>query len=181
MTTTRTAVFAGGCFWCTEAVFLMLKGVLKVEPGYTGGTVANPTYEQVSSGTTGHAEAIRFTYDPSVISYDDLLNVFFGSHDPTTRDRQGNDIGPQYRSAVFYADEQQRLAATAFIGRLRADGLGVVTTVEPLGPFTVAEDYHKNYYATHRDQPYCAAVIEPKLRHVQERFAALLKDSSSGA
>jgi peptide-methionine (S)-S-oxide reductase len=174
MATPATAVFAGGCFWCTEAVFKLLRGVISVEPGYTGGTVANPSYEQVSSGATGHAEAIRFTYDPAVISYDDLLNVFFGSHDPTALNRQGSDVGPQYRSAVFYAEESQRAAAAAFIDRLKADGLAIVTALEPLGPFYVAENYHHDYYATHRDEAYCQAVIEPKLRHVQERFAALL-------
>ena len=171
---TEVAVFAGGCFWCTEAVFKMLKGVISVEPGYSGGTVPEPTYEQVSSGTTGHAESIRFKYDPSAISYEDLLNVFFATHDPTTADRQGNDVGPQYRSVVFYANEAQKTAAEKFIAGLKADGLAVVTTVQPLKEFYVAEDYHKNYYETHKDEPYCQLVIEPKLNKVKEKFAALL-------
>ncbi len=171
---TKTAVFAGGCFWCTEAVFKTLRGVVSVAPGYSGGTVEHPTYEQVSSGTTGHAEAIKFEYDPALISYEDLLNVFFATHDPTTVDRQGNDVGPQYRSVVFYADEAQKAAADKFIAGLKAGGLAVVTEVAPLTVFWPAEDYHKNYYESHKDQPYCQIVIEPKLAKVKEKFAALL-------
>lgn len=152
----------------------MLKGVVSVEPGYTGGTVPNPTYEQVSSGTTGHAEAVRFTYDPAVISYANLLDVFFATHDATTLNRQGDDVGPQYRSAIFAADDGQRQEAEERIAQLRADGLDVVTTVENAGPFYNAEDYHARYYANHKDQPYCRLVIEPKLDKVHKRFAALL-------
>jgi len=177
---TQTAVFGGGCFWCTEAVFRRLRGVIDVEPGYAGGTVAHPTYEQVSSGATGHAEVVRFTYNPAVISYDDLLAVFFATHDPTTLNRQGNDVGPQYRSVVFVADEAQRAKAEALIRNLNASGEGgapIVTTVQPLGDFWPAEDYHKQYYEHHRDASYCQLVINPKLRKLQEKFAALLKDT----
>jgi len=179
---TQIAVFGGGCFWCTEAVFRMLRGVLDVQPGYAGGTVDHPSYEQVSDGTTGHAEVIRFTYDPSVISYDDLLNVFFATHDPTTVNRQGNDVGPQYRSVVFYSTPEQQQQATAFIGKLNASGTQgapVVTRVEPLTQFWPAEDYHKQYYEHHKDQPYCELVINPKLDKVKEHFAGLLKESES--
>src|SRR5512143_3811546 len=121
MASSEVAVFGGGCFWCTEAVFTMLKGVISVAPGYAGGTVEHPTYEQVSSGTTGHVEVIKFEYDPTVISYDDLLNIFFATHDPTTLNRQGNDVGPQYASVIFYASQQQQIEAEAFIRKLNAD------------------------------------------------------------
>jgi peptide-methionine (S)-S-oxide reductase len=174
------AVFGGGCFWCTEAVFSMLRGVLSVAPGYSGGQVADPTYEQVSSGTTGHAEVIRFEYDPTVISYDDLLNVFFATHDPTTMNRQGNDVGPQYRSVIFYATQEQEQAAKAFIAKLNASsemGAPIVTEVRPLEAFYPAEDYHRQYYAHHKDAAYCQLVINPKLEKVQEKFAGLLKES----
>ena len=176
----EVAVFGGGCFWCTEAVFSMLKGVVSVAPGYSGGYVADPTYDQVSSGTTGHAEVIRFEYDPAIISYDDLLNVFFATHDPTTVDRQGNDVGPQYRSVIFYSTPIQKEAAEAFVAKLNAShqmGAPVVTTVEPLGAFYPAEDYHRQYYEHHKDQPYCQLVINPKLDKVREKFAELLKRS----
>jgi len=159
----------------------MLKGVLSVVPGYSGGHVANPTYAQISSGTTGHAEVIRFEYDPELISYDDLLNVFFATHDPTTVNRQGNDVGPQYRSVIFYATEEQQSRAETFISTLNASnekGAPIVTTVEPLREFYVAEDYHKQYYEHHKDQPYCQLVINPKLEKVKEKFAELLKSSA---
>lgn len=172
------AVFGGGCFWCTEAVFSSLKGVVSVEPGYAGGTVEHPTYEQVSSGTSGHAEVIKFEYDPAVITYNDLLNVFFASHDPTTVNRQGNDVGPQYRSVIFVSNPEQREQAEAFIRRLNtsgSQGAPIVTRVEPMSMFWPAEDYHRRYYENHKDQPYCQVVINPKLAHVQERFASLLK------
>jgi peptide-methionine (S)-S-oxide reductase len=180
MADTEAAVFGGGCFWCTEAVFLMLRGVVSVTPGYAGGHVDNPTYEQVSSGTTGHAEVIRFQYDPALISFEDLLNVFFATHDPTTVNRQGNDVGPQYRSIIFTTNEAQKKTAEAFIAKLNASdaaGAPVVTTVEPLGTFYPAEDYHKNYYATHRNDSYCQLVINPKLDKVKEKFSQLLKQS----
>jgi peptide-methionine (S)-S-oxide reductase len=178
--TQQIAVFGGGCFWCTEAVFTMLKGVISVAPGYAGGTVEHPTYDQVSSGTTGHVEVIKFEYDASVISYEDLLNVFFATHDPTTVNRQGNDVGPQYASVIFYASPQQRELAEAFIKRLNAQnaqGAPVVTRVEPLTMFWPAEDYHKQYYEHHKDEPYCQIVINPKLDKVKEKFAQLLKQS----
>ncbi len=174
---TKTAVFGGGCFWCTEAVFKMMKGVSAVDPGYTGGGVPNPTYEQVCTGTTGHAEAVRVTYDPAKVNYEDLLTVFFASHDPTTLNRQGNDVGTQYRSAVFYADDAQLAAATRFIEAIDAiapEAAPVVTSMEPLKEFYVAENYHKDYYARNKDAPYCQAIINPKLKKVKEHFAELL-------
>ena len=175
-----TAVFGGGCFWCTEAVFKMLRGVAEVSPGYTGGTIKNPTYEQVSSGETGHAEVIRIEYDPNVVQYRDLLTVFFASHDPTTMDRQGNDIGTQYRSAIFYSDPDQQKQANAFIAELNrsnSEGNKIVTAVAPLGEFYPAENYHKDYFEHHKDAPYCQLVIDPKLEKVQKDFAELLKDN----
>lgn len=174
------AVFGGGCFWCTEAVFTRLKGVISVMPGYAGGQVANPTYEQVSSGTTGHAEVIQFEYDPALISFDDLLNVFFATHDPTTMNRQGNDVGPQYRSVIFATTDAQKEKALAKIAELNASetrGDRVVTTVEPFSAFYPAEDYHRQYYEHHTDAAYCQLVINPKLEKVQDQFAALLKES----
>mgnify|MGYP001560067570 CR=1 FL=1 len=177
MGTMRTAVFGGGCFWCTEAVFKMLRGVLSVEPGYAGGTTPNPTYEQVCTGRTGHAEVIRIEFDPALIVFEDLLTVFFATHDPTTLNRQGNDIGTQYRSAIFYADDAQKAAAEAFIAVLDSEhpsGAPIVTTLEPLDAFFPAEDYHRDYYAKNTDAPYCQAVIDPKLKKVKQKFAKLL-------
>ena len=173
----KTAVFGGGCFWCTEAVFQMLKGVTKVEPGYAGGIVENPSYERVSEGTTGHAEVIQVTYDPSLITLEDLLTVFFGSHDPTTPNRQGNDVGTQYRSVIFYGSEDDKIVAEKVIKEVNAsltDGTRVVTEVVPLGTFFSAENYHKNYYATNTSAPYCQLIIEPKLEKVRKRFAELV-------
>jgi peptide-methionine (S)-S-oxide reductase len=177
---TETAVFGGGCFWCTEAVFNMLNGVVSVAPGYSGGNVAHPTYEQVSSGTTGHTEVVKFDYDPSLISYEDLLNVFFATHDPTAVDRQGNDMGPQYRSAIFYTNEEQKEAAERFIAKLNASsasGAPIVTSIESFKEFWPAEDYHVKYYEHHKNAPYCRLVINPKLEKVQEKFSSLLKAS----
>lgn len=174
----RTAVFGGGCFWCTEAVFAMLRGVEKVEPGYAGGSMANPSYEKVSSGNSGHAEVIRVTYDPDVISYEDLLTVFFGSHDPTTPNRQGADVGEQYRSVIFYNNEQEKAAAEKIIAEVDAslkDGTRVVTELKPVEKFYVAEDYHKNYYQNNTSAPYCQIVIEPKIEKVRKRFAQLVR------
>ncbi|HVU75798.1 MAG TPA: peptide-methionine (S)-S-oxide reductase MsrA [Candidatus Paceibacterota bacterium] len=174
----RTAVFGGGCFWCTEAVFQMLKGVSKVESGYAGGKMANPSYERVSSGTTGHAEVIRVTYDPAVISYDDLLTVFFGSHDPTTPNRQGADVGEQYRSVIFYANEEEKATAEHIakdIDESLKDGTHVVTQIEPLAEFYPAESYHQNYFKENTSAPYCQLVIEPKVEKVRKRFAELVK------
>ncbi|OGG63978.1 peptide-methionine (S)-S-oxide reductase [Candidatus Kaiserbacteria bacterium RIFCSPHIGHO2_02_FULL_54_11b] len=174
----KTAVFGGGCFWCTEAIFQMLKGVEKVESGYAGGSMSSPSYEQVSAGNTGHAEVIRVTYDPAVISYEDLLTVFFGSHDPTTPNRQGADVGEQYRSVIFYEDEQQRKEARAKIDEIQKslkDGTRVVTELLPFKQFFNAESYHQNYYKTNTSAPYCQIVIEPKIEKVKKRFAELLK------
>ena len=187
---TKQVVFGGGCFWCTEAVFQMLKGVEKVESGYAGGAVNNPSYEQVSAGNTGHAEVIRVTYDPSVITYDDLLTVFFGSHDPTTPNRQGADVGEQYRSIIFVGDENEKQEARAKIqeiqeslkparpddsGRSGGDGSRVVTQILPLDQFFPAESYHQNYFKENTSAPYCQLVIDPKVEKVRRRFAQLVK------
>lgn len=172
------AVFGGGCFWCTEAVFKELKGIVSVMPGYAGGHVLNPTYEQVSGGETGHVEAIRIEFDPLQITFQDLLTVFFATHDPSTPNRQGNDVGPQYRSVIFYTDEQQKKESEKFIRQLNTshpDGAPVVTTIEPLEQFYEAEDYHRDYFAKNRGNSYCQLVINPKLEKVQQQFAQLLK------
>lgn len=170
------AVFAGGCFWCTEAIFKELNGVKSVTPGYSGGNVKNPTYEQVSTEETGHAEATKFEYDESVISYDDLLTVFFATHDPTTLNRQGNDVGTQYRSAIFYMNEEQKKEAEEFIKKIDTDkSKPVVTELGPFEEFYEAEDYHKNYYEAHKNQPYCQLVISPKLEKLKSHFQELLK------
>ena len=181
MNTNSFAMYGGGCFWCTEAVFGMLRGIVRAEPGYAGGTVANPTYEQVSSGTTGHVEVVRIEFDVQQISFEDLLTVFFATHDPTTLNRQGNDVGTQYRSVVFAYDESQHMAADTFISKLMDEkrGAPVVTTVEPAPEFYPAEEYHKNYYEQHKDQPYCELVINPKLEKVQHQFAVLLKEKTT--
>lgn len=173
------AVFAGGCFWCTEAVFQKLRGVHSVLPGYTGGNTDNPTYEQVSSGSTGHAEAIKFEYDPKLISYRDLLEVFFATHDPTTLNRQGNDVGTQYRSSIFYTSESQKEQAEDIITELRESHSytsPIVTTVEPLTKFYEAEDYHKNYFERNQGAPYCMVVINPKIKKFKEKFASLIQE-----
>jgi len=170
-------VFAGGCFWCTEAVFDELKGVASVMPGYTGGGVKNPTYEQVCAGKTGHAEAIKIEYDPEKISYDDLLTVFFATHDPTTLNRQGNDVGTQYRSAIFYADESQKKDAETFIKKLNESGPKVVTELKPLDAFYDAEEYHRKYYRNNSRAPYCQIVINPKLEKLESKFNELLRSS----
>ncbi len=177
----KTIVFGGGCFWCTEAVFKMLKGVTRVEPGYAGGSIVNPRYEQVSMGGTGHAEVIRVTYDPSCISLDDLLIVFFGSHDPTTPNRQGNDVGEKYRSVIFYNDDNEKATAERIISDVNeslTDGTRVVTQLlpahSPEGEFFPAEDYHKDYFATNKSAPYCQIIIEPKVEKVRRRFAELV-------
>ena len=162
--------FGGGCFWCTEAVFKMLRGVSKVLPGYMGGTVANPTYEQVCGGKTGHAEVVLVEYDPNIIKLEDLLTVFFASHDPTTKDRQGNDVGTQYRSVIFYEDQKEVIEK--FVSEL---GIPAVTELEPITVFYEAENYHKDYYANNKGNPYCQVIINPKLEKVQEKYGDLLK------
>ena len=171
------AILAGGCFWCTEAVFLDVVGVKSVESGYTGGHAANPTYKQVCGGDTGHAEAIRITYDPDVVSYDDLLDIFFATHDPTQLNRQGNDIGTQYRSAIFPLNAAQEAAAREGIVRA-ADGwpAPIVTTIEQPGTWWPAEDYHQDYWENEGQRnPYCIAIIPPKLQKLRKSFAARLK------
>ena len=178
----KTAVFGGGCFWCTEAVFQMLKGVIKVEPGYAGGTLENPSYERVSEGNSGHAEVIQVTYDPTLITFEDLLTVFFGSHDPTTPNRQGNDVGLQYRSVIFYDSDADRLVAVKVIKEVNeslADGTRVVTQLVPLEKFYPAETYHKDYYAKNSSAPYCQLIIEPKLEKVRKRVAELVNPQST--
>lgn len=178
---TEIAVFGGGCFWCTEAVFKMLRGVVSVMPGYAGGTTENPTYESVSNGNTGHAEVIHIEFDPTQIAYEDLLTVFFASHDATTLNRQGHDIGTQYRSIVLYTTLEQKEKAEKFILDINAsspEGKPVVTEVKPLEKFYPAEDYHKNYYERNKQAGYCELVIAPKLEKVQEKFAALIAKNS---
>ncbi|MBU6310581.1 peptide-methionine (S)-S-oxide reductase MsrA [Patescibacteria group bacterium] len=176
-----TAVFGGGCFWCTEAVFKMLNGVSSVLPGYAGGTVPHPAYEAVCSGTTGHAECVKIEYDEQVVTYRDLLTVFFASHDPSTLNRQGNDVGTQYRSVIFYTTPDQQSEALTMIAEMNASSEGgapILTAVEPLTEFYPAEDYHRDYYALNSHAPYCRIVINPKLEKVQKDFSALLKNGS---
>ena len=173
----KTAILAGGCFWCTEAVFRDVIGVSRVESGYIGGTAADPTYKQVCSGTTGHAEAIRVTFDPDVISYAEILDVFMGTHDPTQLNRQGNDVGTQYRSAIFPLDENQREQAEAAIARANEERGGkVVTTIEGPATWYPAEDYHQEYWEGEgRRNPYCLATIPPKLMKLRKSFAEKVK------
>lgn len=174
---TDVAIFGGGCFWCTEAVFKMLKGVISVEPGYIGGQTVDPTYEEVCTGSTGHAEAIRIEYDPELIAYRDLMTVFFGSHDATQLNRQGNDVGTQYRSSIFPTTPEQERQAHDFIEMLNMSSEGgepIVTTVEPDQQFYPAEGYHKDYYARNSGAGYCQVVIAPKLEKVQKEYAELL-------
>ena len=173
----HTATLAGGCFWCLEAVFEQVTGVLGVVSGYSGGTVPEPDYEMVCGGQTGHAEAVRIEFDSRRISYRQLLEIFFSIHDPTTPDRQGNDVGTQYRSAIFCHDEQQRAEAEAMIAALEASHVWpdpVVTQVLPLQPFYPAEEYHRHYFAQHADEGYCRFVIAPKLEKFRKRFSGLL-------
>jgi len=179
----HVAVLAGGCFWCTEAVFLDLVGVKSVESGYTGGHSADPTYKQVCGGDTGHAEAIRITFDPDQISFDDLLDIFFATHDPTQLNRQGNDVGTQYRSAIFPQDGDQEARARAAIERNNADHGGrIVTTIEPRSHWYPAEDYHQDYWAGEgQSNPYCIAVIPPKLQKLRKSFQARLKSVQAQA
>jgi peptide-methionine (S)-S-oxide reductase len=175
---TDTATFGTGCFWCTEAVFQELKGVLKVSSGYSGGQVAGPTYEEVCAGTTGHAECLQLVYDTAVISFDELLEVFFQSHDPTTLNRQGNDVGTQYRSAIFYHDEEQKKKAEHYKAELDRNGAydkPIVTEIVPFKTFYPAEDYHQNYYNTNGSQPYCYLVIRPKLEKFEKAFKDKLR------
>ncbi|HSH54883.1 MAG TPA: peptide-methionine (S)-S-oxide reductase MsrA [Methylophilaceae bacterium] len=172
------AIFAGGCFWCTEPVFTQLKGVSEVVSGYIGGHTLNPTYKQICTGTTGHAEAIKITFDPTQISFDELLEIFFISHDPTTPNRQGNDIGTQYRSAIFCQDTEQRISAQNTIARLNAEHIWpspIVTQINSSATFYPAEDYHQYYYANNPNQPYCMAVAGPKVAKIRAKFASKIK------
>ncbi len=174
---TDYATLAGGCFWCTEAVYTMLEGVESVESGYIGGTRPNPSYEDICTGTTGHAEAIRIGFDPARISYGDLLDIFFATHDPTTLNRQGNDIGTQYRSAIFPHDSAQEADARAAIARAGASHASpVVTAIEPMAPWYPAEDYHQRYWERVGERnPYCVATIPPKLAKLRKGFASQLR------
>jgi peptide-methionine (S)-S-oxide reductase len=174
----EVATLASGCFWCTEAVFSIVKGVEKVELGYSGGVVPSPTYEQVSTGTTGHAEAVHVTFDSSVISFKEILEIFFATHDPTTLNRQGPDVGTQYRSVIFYHNAEQKATAENLIAELNEEGIWdapIVTQVVPFTAFYVAETYHKDYYKQHPNQPYCQQLITPKLVKLQQRFLGKLK------
>jgi len=172
------AALAGGCFWCIEAVFSIVKGVEKVVPGYTGGYLSNPTYELVSTGTTGHAEAVQIIFNPEAISYKEILEIFFATHNPTTLNQQGPDFGTQYRSAIFYQNEQQRKTAIQVIDELNRDGIWdkpIVTQVEALKAFYPAESYHKEYYKRNPNATYCQAIITPKILKLQHRFLNKLK------
>lgn len=175
---TELATFAGGCFWCTEAVFAELEGVHQVLPGYAGGTVANPTYEQVCTGRTGHAEAVQVEFDPSVVSFHDLLVVFFTTHDPTTPNRQGHDVGTQYRSAVFVHSPEQRATVEQVMGEIESAGVWrrkLVTEVVPFTEFFAAEEYHRQYFRRNPEKAYCQAVIAPKLAKFRAEHAARLR------
>jgi peptide-methionine (S)-S-oxide reductase len=179
---TDTATFGTGCFWCTEAVFQELKGVLKVTSGYSGGTVRNPSYEEVCSGTTGHAECLQIIYDPKLISFDELLEVFWEAHDPTTLNRQGNDAGTQYRSVIFYHDEEQKNKAEEYKIKLDKSGAynnPIVTEIAPFSHFYAAEDYHQDYFRLHGNQPYCSFVIRPKVEKFEKVFKNKLKTTTT--
>lgn len=176
--TSAVATLAGGCFWCLEAAFEQLRGVTQVTSGYAGGTVADPSYEQVCSGETGHAEVVQIRYDPREISYEELLAVFFTIHDPTTLNRQGADVGTQYRSAIFYQSEPQRETATRLVAELAGAEIWpdpIVTEIVPLEQFYAAENYHQEYYQRNSSQPYCQAVINPKLAKLRAKFADKLR------
>jgi peptide-methionine (S)-S-oxide reductase len=177
----ESAIFAGGCFWCIEAVFLELEGVLKVMPGYIGGQTSNPTYNEICKGTTGHAEAIKITFDSQIISFGELLEVFFATHDPTTLNRQGNDIGTQYRSEVFYTNENQKALAHKYIELLNNKftfGKPIVTMVSEASHFYIAEYYHHNYYNQNKSQGYCSYVITPKIDKLKNKFQSKLKNKN---
>jgi peptide-methionine (S)-S-oxide reductase len=174
----EVATLAGGCFWCTEAAFSIIKGVERIEPGYTGGTLPDPSYEEVSTGTTGHAEAAQIFFDPKNITYKDILEIFFTMHDPTTLNRQSADIGTQYRSAIFYSNPEQKATAEKLIEELTKEEIWnkpIVTKVEPLKVFYNAETYHKDYYKKHPKEPYCQAVIAPKIAKLQAHFIDKIK------
>lgn len=176
----ETATLGAGCFWCVEAIFQDLAGVQRVVSGYAGGAVENPTYQQVCTGTTGHAEVVQITFDPEVISFEDLLYIFWRTHDPTTLNRQGADVGPQYRSVIFYHDEEQKAIAEESKQETEASGLWpdpIVTEITPFSNFYRAEGYHQDYYRQNSNQPYCRAVIDPKVRKFKKEFQDKLKDT----
>lgn len=171
----KTATFGGGCFWCVEAIFQKVDGVLSVVSGYSGGHVENPTYKEVTGGRTGHAEVVQVTYDPQKVTFDELLEIFWKTHDPTTPNRQGNDVGPQYRSVVFYHDDEQKLLAEKYKKELDEASIysnSIVTEIVPFTKFYKAEEYHQNYFNQNSNQPYCAYVIQPKV----EKFKKVFKD-----
>jgi peptide-methionine (S)-S-oxide reductase len=175
---TKTIVLGNGCFWCTEAIYQQVRGVVSVEPGYSGGSVSNPTYEQVSSGRTGHAECSKIEYNSDEVSFEDLIEVFFGTHDPTTKDRQGNDVGTQYRSIIFFNTPEEKEIVEKIIKELNdnnAYGAPIVTELKPFESFFPAEDYHKNFYQNNPNQAYCQYVVSPKLRKFKEKFTKLAK------
>lgn len=175
---TETAVFGGGCFWCTEAVYQELRGVISIEPGYTGGHTSYPTYEQVSTGESGHVEVIRIEFDPSLVSYRNLLEVFFSTHNPTTPNQQGNDTGPQYQSTIFFASDAQQTEAAAIVSELTHEAVfdkPICTQIKPLTIFYKAEEYHRNYYANNPTSGYCQAIIAAKLKKFRENYTHLLK------
>lgn len=175
----EVATLGAGCFWCVEAVFQDLKGVEKVTSGYTGGKVENPTYKEVCTGLTGHAEVCQITYDPKVVSFSEILEVFWQTHDPTTLNRQGNDVGTQYRSSIFYHNQEQKEISEKYLKKLDESGAfsnKIVTTIEPLGDYYVAEDYHQNYFNENGNQPYCQFVVKPKVEKFRKVFADKLKN-----
>lgn len=177
---TQLATFGSGCFWCTEAIFKDLKGVIKVTSGYAGGTMPNPTYEQVCSGSTGHAEVVQIEFDPTVIGYDQLVEIFFLTHDPTTMNRQGNDVGEQYRSVIFAHDEMQKTVAEQVKNKIDGEKVydrPIVTQITSFKNFFPAENYHQNYYANNPDAGYCQMVINPKVAKFRKKFAALLNSA----
>ncbi len=179
MTGTEKAYFGGGCFWCTEAVFQSLRGVVEVTPGYAGGLIKNPNYLEVSSGETGHAEVVEVEFDPKMISYDDLLSVFWNVHNPTSLNRQGNDIGNEYRSLILYVDDGQKNKALASLAKLKLSRQyesNIVTEIKKFEIFYEAESYHKNYYRNHHDEPYCQIVINPKLDKLKKKFSKLISE-----
>jgi peptide-methionine (S)-S-oxide reductase len=176
----EVATLANGCFWCAEAVFQEIKGLVKIEPGYSGGSMLNPTYEQVSTGITGHAEVVQIHFDPSIISFREILEIFFATHDPTTPNRQGADVGHQYRSVIFYHNDGQKATAEEVIKELTSEKLfdsPIVTELVPFKAFYKAEDYHKDYFKKHSAQPYCRVIISPKIAKLRKKFRDKLKSS----
>lgn len=179
MGTSEIATLGGGCFWCLEAVYQEMQGVVSVESGYMGGHVPNPDYHTVCAGRSGHVEVVQVTFDPSVASFRDILEVFFAIHDPTSLDRQGNDSGPQYRSVIFYRDDAQRATAEQIIAELNGEGgRPIVTELRPATMFYIAEDYHQEYFRNNPQQPYCAFVVSPKVKKFREKFAARLRQAT---